>query len=63
MLSYEVRHFKVDLSSHLMELGNLIFAGTIISQVFEAREKSLQLISFGFIIGASTYIASYFIRK
>lgn len=46
-----------------MELGNLIFAGTIISQVFEAREKSLQLISFGFIIGASTYIASYFIRK
>ena len=63
MTTKEAKQFKVHLSIRLMELGNLLFAGVVVSQTLEKGERSLFLIIFGSIIGVLPYFISYLIRK
>ena len=63
MTTKEAKQFKVHLSIRLMELGNLLFAGVVVSQTLEKGKRSLFLIIFGSIIGVLPYFISYLIRK
>lgn len=62
MTNSEIREFKNDISSRLMELGNLLLAGILAGQVLGNNETSLYLIAAGLILGGLPYLMSYIIR-